>query len=261
MLNPGLPQEDVAAMKTALLADADRLMASQEAQPYRMLWLTPEEGWFHAMAWGNIHAKVRVLAAAYAVSREPHYRASMENAADFFLGCNPLGTTLITGIGSVYPVVIQHTHSLADGLADPTPGIAPYTLTFGIPLRPFILVDKGHASVKKFFDGVALAFIPDKLGRKEIQAGLDSFEKQGDWERAASAKGKTAVWNNFPVLRRKVTHPSAAVDQNEFTVNETISPLALLFGALTAEKWMPSEELKNRQPRRSVEELPFYSMP
>ena len=261
LLNPGLPQEDVAAMKEALLADADRLMASQEAHPYRMLWLSPEEGWFHAMAWGNIHSKARVLAAAYAVSREPKYRASLENAADFFLGCNPLGTTLITGIGSVYPVVLQHNHSLADGIAEPTPGIAPYSLTFGIPLRPFILVDKGHGSVSKFFDGVALAFIPDKLGRQEIQAGLDSFEKKGDWERAASAKGKTAVWDHFPVLRRKVTHPAAAVDQNEFTVNETISPLALLFGALTAEKWAPPEELKNRQPRRSVEELPFYSMP
>jgi hypothetical protein len=261
LLNQGLPPAETAAMKQSLLKAADQLVASQNDNPYRMLWLSPADGWFHAMAWGNIHRKSRVLVAAYAISRDPKYRASMENAADFFLGCNPLGSTLVTGIGSVYPVVIQHIHSLADGIADPTPGIAPYTLTFGIPLRPFLVVDKGHASVKSYFNNVALAFIPDKLGRKEIQAGLDSFEKKGDWEKAASANGRKAIWDNFPVLRRKVIHPGAAVDQNEFTINETISPLALLFGALTDETWVPSDELKNRQPRRKIEELPFYSMP
>jgi len=261
LLNPGLPPVEMAAMKQSMLMEADRLVASQNTNPYRMLWLSPGEGWFHAMAWGNFHKKARVLAVAYAVSRDPKYRASMENAADFFLGCNPLGSTLVTGIGSVYPVVIQHIHSLSDGIPDPTPGIAPYTLTFGISMRPFLVVDKGHPSVKTYFTNVALAFIPDKLGRKDIQASLDRFEKRGEWERAASANGRKAIWDNFPILRRKVIHPGAAVDQNEFTINETISPLALLFGALTAEKWMPPEELKHRQPRRKLEDLPFYSMP
>ena len=58
-----------------------------------------------------------------------------------------------------------------------------------------------------------------------------------------------------------MTHPGAVVHQNEFTINETISPLALLFGTLTAENYMPSEELKNRQPKKSIDDLPFYSMP
>jgi hypothetical protein len=261
LLNPGLPQQELETIKRSLLEDADRLVRSQSANPYRMLWLSPDEGWFHAMAWGAVHGKCRTLAAAYIATRDPKYKASMEGAADFFLGCNPLGSAFVTGLGSVHPVVIQHGHSLADGIAEPVPGIAPYTLTYGIPLRPFILVDKGHNSVKSFFDGVALAFIPDKIGRQEIQAELDRVDKTGEWERAASAKGKTAVWNNFPILRRKVTHPGAAVDQNEFTINETISPLALLFGALTADGWAPADELKDRQPRRRIEELPFYSMP
>ena len=58
-----------------------------------------------------------------------------------------------------------------------------------------------------------------------------------------------------------MTHPIAASDQNEFTVDETISPLALLFGALTGDNYMPTEELKNREPKRSVDELPVYSIP
>ena len=261
ILNPGLPAADTDSMKKSIMTGADQLLGVQEAHPYRMLWLAPTDGWFHTMAWGNIYNKSRVVVAAYAVSRDAKYRTSMEAAADFFLGCNPLGQTMMTGIGSVYPVVIQHIHSLSDGIADPVPGIAPYTFTFGVPMRPFVVADGGHASVKKFFTNVAVAFIPDKLGRKEIQAGLDSYPKTGDWTFKASAPVKNAVWKNFPVLRRKVTHPGSVVDQNEFTVNETISPLALLFGALTAENWMPSDDLKNRQPRRTVGELPFYSMP
>ncbi len=261
VLNQGLPGPDVETIRKSLLASADRLLESQAANPYRMAWLAPEEGWFHAMAWGNIHGKTRALVAAYAVSRDARYLTAMQNAADFFLGCNPLGSTMVTGIGSVHPVVIQHIHSLADGIPDPMPGIAPYTFTFGIPMLPFLIVDKGHPSVKKFFDHVALAFLPDKLGRREIQAGLDGFGRTGDWTRAAGEPGRKVVWKSFPVLRRKVIHPSAAVDQNEFTVNETISPLALLFGALTADAWMPSEALKNRRPRRSIDDLPYYSMP
>ena len=264
LLNPGLPEEDVAALKKSILTTADQLLQSQAAHPYRMLWLAPEEGWFHAMAWGNIHAKTRILTVAYAASRDPKYKTAMQNAADFFLGCNPLGATMVTGIGSVYPIVIQHIHSLSDGIPDPTPGIAPYTLTFGVPLNPFLLVDRGHPSVKSFYTPVALAFIPDKIGRKEIQAKLDSVEKSSDseaWVRPAGKECRDVVWKNFPVLRRKVTHPSSVVDQNEFTINETISPLALLFGALTADNWMPTEELLHRQPQRSIDNLPFYSMP
>ena len=261
LLNKGFSDQDRETMKTAVLDAADKLLESQNANPYRMLWLAPEDGWFHTMAWGNIHSKARVVAVAYAVGKDPKYKTALENAADFFLGCNPMGTTMVTGIGTVYPVVIQHIHSLADGIPEATPGIAPYTLTFGIPMGPFLIADSGHPSVATFFKPVALAFIPDKLGRQQIQAGLDHVDKTGEWTRAATQAGRTVIWKNLPVLRRKVIHPGSAVDQNEFTVNETISPLAILFGALTAEGWMPSEELRNRQPRRSIDDLPIYSMP
>lgn len=258
---PGLTDDEKAAMRKAILEAADKLVASQQLFAYRTLWMGPTEGWFHTMAWGNIYSKSRNLVAAYAITKAPQYKASLEASADFFLGCNPMGQTMVTGIGSVYPVVIQHIHSLADGIPDPTPGIAPYTFTYGISMRPFVINDGGHASVKEYFDHIAIAFIPDKLGRAEIQAGLDAHEKTGNWTHPASLPAKDVIWKNFPVFRRKVTHPGAAVDQNEFTVNETISPLALLFGALTADTWSVTDEVKNRQPRRSIDEVPYYYMP
>lgn len=259
--HPGLSADEKAAMRKKLLEEADKLVASQELFAYRTLWMGPTEGWFHTMAWGNIYNKSRNVVAAYAITGDGKYKAAMESAADFFLGCNPMGQTMVTGIGSVYPVVIQHIHSISDGIPDPTPGIAPYTFTFGISMRPFIVADGGHPSVKEYFDHIAAAFIPDKLGRAEIQEGLDTFEKTGNWTHEASKAGRDVIWKNFPVFRRKVTHPGAVVDQNEFTVNETISPLALLFGALTEDAWTVSGDIRNRQPRRSMDELPYYYMP
>ena len=262
MLNEGLPTEDVEAMKAAVSAAADKLVASQDGYAYRQLWLAPTEGWFHAMGWGTVHSKARILAAAYAATKDPKYKASMEAAADFWLGCNPRGSVEITSLGTVYPVVLQHIHSTIDNIAEPTPGIAPYTFTFDVPMTPYLLADVGHASVKEFYTPTAMAFIPDKLGRKEIQAALDAADKtKPNWPVEAGKPVKEVVWKNVPVFRRKVTHPMAVVHQNEFTVNETITPLALLFGALTGEGYMPSEELKNRVPRKTIDEVPFYDMP
>jgi hypothetical protein len=36
---------------------------------------------------------------------------------------------------------------------------------------------------------------------------------------------------------------------NEFTVQETLSPAVLMFAALLEPGWMPDEALKNRAPR------------
>ena len=267
LLNPGLPAADVLAIKNTLIAAADSLAASQATNPYRMLWLAPTDPYFKFMAWGTIHSKSRTLAAAYAATGDLKYKTSLENAADFFLGCNPMGTTMMTGLGSVYPIVIQHIHSLTDGIPDPTPGIAPYSLTWdinGYAMNPYLIVDKGHPSVANYYTPVGIALVPDKLGRKQLQTDLDAVPKilsDDTWVGPAGQNTRSVVWANLPVLRRKTTHPSWVVSQNEFTVGETISPLALLFGALTGENWMPPDELKNRQPKMSVDEIPLYSMP
>ena len=262
LLNEGLPEADVEAIQATIVRTADSLLAAQAEHAYRTLWLGPGEGWFHAMAWGNLHSKVRQVVVAYAATGEQKYKRSMEAAADFFLGCNPTGTTMVTGLGTVYPVVLQHVHSAADGIVEPVPGIAPYTFTFGINPVAFLLCERGHPSVKEFFKPMAIAFLPDKLGRQELQASLDASDKsQAGWERTAAKPARDVIWANFPIFRRKVIHPMAVVDQNEFTVNETISPLALLFGALTAEGYMPAETLKTREPRYNPADVPFYSMP
>ncbi len=257
----GLPAEDVARVRTEILKLADSFMEAQRAHPYRMYWYAPDAGWFHTMAWGNIHNMTRRLSVATLISGEERYRTALRHAANFFLGANPQGTSMITGIGSVFPVVLQHIHSKNDGIAEPTPGIAPFWLTYGVNLIPFYVADNGHPSVQAFYEPSAMAFIPGQLGRAEIQRELEAADKTGNWVRENSKGIREAVWKHYPVLRRRAIHPTHVVDQNEFTVNETVSPLALMFGTLTAEGWRPPPELLQRSPQRDLDTLPYYSMP
>lgn len=254
-----LPGRDL--VLETLRRNADALIAAQGEHAYRMLWLSPKDGWFHTLAWGNYHSKLRLLGTVAALTGEPRYRESLASGASFFLGCNPMGTTLVSGLGSVFPVVFQHLHSQSDGIAEPTPGIAPYWFTYGVAMNAFLLADGGHASVKSFYPPTAVAFVPDILGRKQLQEHLDRSDKTGDWVKETGKPVRDAVWKNWPVFRRHTTHPGSVVEQNEFTVGETISPLAFAFAILTGEGWTPARELRERRPRTDLRNLPYYGQP
>lgn len=262
IINSDLGSTDITSIRNAVVSQTDPFLTKQNDHPYRMYWHAPADGWFYAMGWGAFHQRTRYLAVAKAATGDAKYTTAMQNAADFFLGCNPMGSSMISGIGSVYPVVMQHIHSMADAIPDPVPGIAPYTFTFGVGLRPFLVADSGHSSVASYYRPWAMAFLPDRLGRAAIQSGMDALPTTtSNWSYDVLADGRQVVWDNLPILRRKNTHPTAQVDQNEFTIYETGGPLALLFGAITADGWMPPDDLKSKAPRRSINDLPFYTMP
>lgn len=254
------PSESKAILES-LRRGADGLIATQAEHAYRMLWLGPKEGWFHTLAWGNYHSKLRLLGVLASVTGEARYREALAAGADFFLGCNPMGMSLVSGLGSVFPVVFQHIHSQSDGIAEPTPGIAPYWYTYGVSMNGFLLADAGHGSVKGFYQPFGLALVPDKLGRAKLQSDLDRAVKEGDWVKEVGKPVRDVVWKNWPIFRRHTTHPAAVVEQNEFTVGETVSPLAFAFGVLTGDGWSPSKELLERRPRLDIKELPYYPQP
>ncbi|MFM8364320.1 MAG: putative Ig domain-containing protein [Verrucomicrobiota bacterium] len=262
--NPGLTASEATTVRNAIAASADSYLNAQNNHPYRMYWYAPHEGWFHTFGWGAFHQRVRLLLAALVATGDQKYKTGMQNAADFFLGCNPLGSSMISGIGTVYPVVVQHNHSLMDQIVEPTPGLAPYWFNYGIYVFPFIIADDGHDVVDEYFKPTGMVYLPDRLGRAALQSDLDAFPKVGDWDAlngAAVEPAKGVLWDNFPILRRKTIHPGNAVAQNEFTLWETGSPLAMMFGVLTNEGWVPGDDIKNRQPKLTPEEVPFYTMP
>jgi hypothetical protein len=64
-----------------------------------------------------------------------------------------------------------------------------------------------------------------------------------------------------PVFHRTYIPPVEAPPQDEFTIAETVSPLAAFFGALLPDGWQPDKSLPNRKPRMKAEELPYYVQP
>ena len=108
-----------------------------EAYPYRLPWYGANEGWVHTMGWGQVHP-LRVslkFVAAHALTGERKYLDAAYAANDYHCGCNPNGETFTAGLGTVYPSSYLSLSSCADGVGEYVPGISPYRLTYGLPLK------------------------------------------------------------------------------------------------------------------------------
>ena len=134
--------------KKVILRDADRMISNQQqAYPYRTLWRAHNAGWVHAMAWGNYHPlrRAMTLIAAHRLTGDEKYLTGAYLANDFHNGANPLGRTMTSGLGRVYPAAFLDLISYADGIGEFVPGITPYGNTFGIDRNAVQMVYKGNA--------------------------------------------------------------------------------------------------------------------
>ena len=118
-----------------ILSSADTMLRDQEnAYPYRTLWRAADDGWVHAMAWGNYHPLRRavMLIAAHKITGEKRYLQGAYLANDFHNGANPLGRSMTSGLGKIYPAAFLDLVSYADKVGEFVPGITPYGNTFGL---------------------------------------------------------------------------------------------------------------------------------
>ena len=121
--------------RKVILRDAEKMLKNQEnAYPYRTLWHAHNAGWVHAMAWGNYHPLRRAvtLIAAHKLTGEEKYLLGAYLANDFHNGANPLGRSMTSGLGKIYPAVFLDLVSYADNIGEFVPGITPYGNTFGL---------------------------------------------------------------------------------------------------------------------------------
>ena len=137
-----------------ILRDADKMLADQEnAYPYRTLWYAAGAGWVHSMAWGNFHPlrRAMTLIAAHKISGEQKYLDGAYYANDFHNGANPLGRTMTSGLGKIYPAAFLDLVSYADGIGEFVPGITPYGNTFGLDRNAVKMVYGKHADKLPIF--------------------------------------------------------------------------------------------------------------
>ena len=137
-----------------VLRDADKMLAEQEnAYPYRTLWHAHNATWVHAMSWGNYHPLLRAvtLIAAHKITGNEKYLNGAYLANDFHNGANPLGRSMTSGLGKIYPAVFLDLVSYADGIGEFVPGITPYGNTFGLDRNAVEMVYKSNADKLPIF--------------------------------------------------------------------------------------------------------------
>ena len=214
-----MPEELVAGARDAILEQADARMAFMGSNPYRHPW-NPGK----SRRWGGAlpatFAKFFVLADR--LTGKPEYRTAVELCADFHLGTNPLGYSHTTGLGDQFPPSIQDAETRADGLFEPVPGLTPY----GIISMPFSTLNEAlRPTIEP----------QEKGGEKSVHAFLPA-----PYDTANPP---------IPMWRRIGPHSRMDPLNNEFTLQETLSPAVVMFAALMEPGWMPDEALKSRRPR------------
>ncbi len=224
----GVPDKDRQLARERLLARADEAVRLQEQAPYRHPW-DPAK----SRRWGAALAATqgRYCLLAWKLTGEERYRSAAQLCADFHLGCNALGLCQTTGLGSAYVCAVQDAESREDGLLDPVPGITPYGI---------ISVPAGARDTVYSLPGTRFGI-----------------------SRPAYFLPPPYDVPNPPIPLWRQYGPNGRHDplNNEFTVQETMSPAVLLFGALLGEGWLPPAALKSRHPRSRDDLNGYFWLP
>lgn len=228
ILNPQIKKQLPESLQRKLLAlyvqRAQWLTRQSDQDPYRRAKERKDQDL--AWGWGVTTNRAKWLLIANHFSPDAGFRDAAVFNADYQMGTNPQGMMWTSGSGYVYPIHFQHAISEDDQIIDPFPGIQIYGPTqsewrlISQIWNPKNIYEKSSVDA----EGKPIIFLPP--GNRE-----------GDYILLP------------PPLRRYATHPGFLVDQNEFTVVETMAGALFTYGMLMNDDWMPSEALKNRKPR------------
>lgn len=246
---PSFEQVAVAYRKQ-IIERANSFLKSQSDLAYRNINYPRNHPFFMTLAWGNaMPARYGAyFSLAWSITGQQKYRTAALLLVDWLMGANPQGRSMVTGLGKVYPVrFLSHPQWFMEKrFADPIPGIMPYMYTgrnaygafemlYGIDAKP---------RLDQFFMGYKQVLIPKSI------YPFDYYDLK---------KLRYAVDQNLPVYRRFANIESFAVDQNEFTVWETLSPAAALFGTfLPSRAFVPQKKWLEQKPVQHLNALEGY---
>lgn len=234
--------------RSGLQRTADEMMNQLEVYPYRIPWYAPDHGFVSTMSWGTWLPLRRALTllAAGELTGWKKYRVGAFLANDYHNGANPNGTTLTSGLGTVYPVRFLDLTSYADGIPEFVPGITPYRNTYGIAYDDILLAHGlfNRPRPDQGFRGFTISLLP-----RALTGGRNISEKEH-----ADLLRKT-----WPVWRRWANVEAYSVAASEYTVYETIAPAAVATGLLLDKAYPPEKEELERVPAQDVTKLPGYA--
>ncbi len=219
-----------------------------DSYPYRTPWYPSTHSFVTHMSWGNSHPlrRARYFIMAWYQSGDEKFRDAAYLANNWHNGGNPLGQSMTSALGRVYPARFLDLPSYVDGIAEYRPGITPYRYTYGIAPEDMRLGHSLYYEARKDhnFPGSAISLLPKSLGAAPGIAEKDAIQLLGmHWP----------VWRRFPNLQ------AYTVANSEYTVWETMSPAAAVTGALTAPGYRPGDAVKFREPVDDIRKLDGYA--
>ena len=92
-----LPPAQVAAVRTQVVASADRLLTERSRSGYRLPFAGDRYGWGST---SSVLNRAIVLGVAWQITHKPIYRNAVVDVADYIFGRNALDRSFVTGFGS-----------------------------------------------------------------------------------------------------------------------------------------------------------------
>lgn len=232
-----------------VLKKADFFVDAQQQLAYRNISWPPGHRFFMHLGWGQAlpFKKGSFVIMAWRITGEKKYRDSALLCFDWMLGTNPMGRSMTTGLGKVYPVRLLSLpmHAWRDKWVDPIPGLTTYTFTgtnnYSVTDKLFGYVVPPRPDHK--YKGCDITMLPNSLSGGKTLTRAECFD---------------VVQKVIPVWRRFANLEGYAVSQNEYTVWETMAPAAAAYGALLAPGWKPPPEWKELKPQSDIRKIPGY---
>lgn len=247
MASPRLAFTEAAQYRKRAVEEAGKLLKTQQELAYRNVHWPLGHGFFLFMRWGASlpFQKGRALVAAWSASGEKRYRDALFLLGDWMLGANPMGRSLTTGLGKVYPVrLLSHPQWLIEEtVPDPIPGLTPYTYAGPGSAAAREMIYLLQYRPRKDFDypGVQVSLMPHALSDRQDLTPQQARPLLDPY---------IPLWRNFANLE------GFDVAANEFTVWETISPAAAGFGVLIEPGMKPDPAWKKVQPQKDIKKIP-----
>mgnify|MGYP001162103666 CR=1 FL=1 len=233
-------KEDI---RTDVVRDANTWLTHMEGYAYRNVHYS--NNWITYTSWGVGHSASRgkVFATAYWLTQDERYKDALFLILDWTVGCNALGRSHTSGLGTVTPVrflynvgnwIMERDQTLT--VQEPPPGITVYTYggtaIMDEAMRLFGVFENARSGGTNF-TGISLNLLPGEYMNTVGQT---------------STTIRTWLALNRPVWRAYSAIEEFTVAQNEFTIWETISPNVLCAAACLSSSFTPPASWKTVTP-------------
>lgn len=216
-------------------------------------------GWMLVMAGKllegqGVHEETTHYGKRYQIEAGIDFRNAAYLALDWAMGCNALGRSMTSGVGHNFPVWYLCSWLPCSQLADKNaagqmieeniPGITPYQFSNSIGYGvPYVYCLNMPARSDVNYPGITKSLFPAAIN----YANTDNPDE-----------AKALISTFVPVQRQYIEVGGATVGASEYTVWETMAPLAALAGCLMGTGFMPTENWKLREPVRDRYALDGY---